>query len=453
MALERLQAWTAAKELPTLIDALDQGEAALSETSPTDDQEGVLPAADPEPAADGEAHVAESDDVGPKVIQNLHRDLQVEEDWGFLGPRSLTWWPNRHEQQIWAEMPIIAFDAPTVRVHARTDVLRNVTLTATQQRELAGLNVLSTLNALVHDPDRGTISLYCESHFTPRTMGRRYEIFRMAVALQAAQADLLAATYLESLGGHRASTGHPNRGPRPEPNGFIEAIPFVLVETGKLGVELTSADLAAGEHEARASTAWSISGDGELSVELPFSGGEPVAWAIARGDEPGEWDPELLRTTQSGIEAVAAEQGEDPAVLHHVWWGLWRDSGHPVQTAAARFSLNMPHPDLGHGLFQVIKLPLRLSFDESCQLANQLNRDEIQDFKPAWFLGAWCARRSDEAAGELAYTSFLPAFVLKDLPSDNRDTVVSSLVFEAFTRVLWVSSKVGRSEPVGPLLN
>lgn len=46
----------------------------------------------------------ESDlDVGPDEIAEVAQSLSVDPEWSQRTERSLTWWPYRLEQRIWAE--------------------------------------------------------------------------------------------------------------------------------------------------------------------------------------------------------------------------------------------------------------------------------------------------------------------------------------------------------------
>jgi hypothetical protein len=74
-------------------------------------------------------------------------------------------------------------------------------------------------------------------------------------------------------------------------------------------------------------------------------------------------------------------------------------------TGLLTFHADMPHPALGAGLLYKLELPMRFEEEALINVANELNRVEVDAVHSPPFFGAWC---SQITSGRLAYVGFWP---------------------------------------------
>ena len=94
--------------------------------------------------------------------------MQIDPEWSVREERNLTWWGHRLAQRIWAETVMIEDGDEIVRVHAETDVLRNVNTEAHAIQSLSILNRNASLSAYVWNSETKKSAFVPQPIFTLR---------------------------------------------------------------------------------------------------------------------------------------------------------------------------------------------------------------------------------------------------------------------------------------------
>ena len=85
--------------------------------------------------------------------------MQIDAEWSLRSERELTWWGPRLAQRIWAETVMVEDGDDIVRVHAETDVVRNVNAAGDQiPQTLSVLNRNANLSAYTWNPQTKKIN-------------------------------------------------------------------------------------------------------------------------------------------------------------------------------------------------------------------------------------------------------------------------------------------------------
>lgn len=140
--------------------------------------------------------------------------------------------------------------------------------------------------------------------------------------------------------------------------------------------------------------------------------GAAVGHEVARPDLPGrdddsEWSEQDFtfaaeRLKQIGLLATSDKGGltaEIPLKSGGISWATGDETG------LLTFETDMRHPTLGSGLFHKLELPIQFEEDVLIELANALNRSEVEAVHSPPFFGAWCSQLK---SGRLAYVGFWP---------------------------------------------
>ncbi len=371
-------------------------------------------------------------EVGTELIDELQRQLNVEERWALADKSGRTWWLSALPLRIWADEVAVPDAVPWVRVHAATVVAEGVDPNPDVYRAIAAENNVAIMSALVLDAERRELSLHCQATFnTAWHPGARLELLRTAVALQAAVGDLYGSR-LQLPAGQRPRPAHPTSGRREAASDLVKSIiPAVRLQSTK-SPPVTQGELDAIQAELAEDSLWSIAGSGRLSLEVEAGSDVPRVWFAATNGQGGPWDPEAAGALRDVIGDVAKERNEDPALFHQV---LWRANEGPEvpQTGALRISTTDDHPIIGKGVFALLLMPGRHSAGGAGQLSNALNLMELAPPYPLTQLGAWAAR--DVGDGwEIGYSSFVPATFTGTQDSANRVAMIADITGEIAMR-------------------
>ena len=298
-------------------------------------------------------------DVGPEMINKAFETNQIDDEWSIRSDREFTWWGYEQAQRLWAAPPIRSQGVTVTKVHARTDVLRDVPDTDKTYQMLAVSNMMATLSPLIFDPDTGKIYYHSTAYLHEQNYWLVSDIFMLAASMQAADA-FLAATFLTAeVDGEVDATAHPQSGERFEPDDMLNLLDAVVAPAGAEPSPFTSDDFAMLEDLDPNPSVHTNAGENGVTAEFPFSGGDPVMKSF--------------------------------------------DGGQPPQTALFQAFNNQPHPEVGNGCLVLLHVPLST---EDPVVANKLNRLEAETEGGNHLLGAWAI-----GPRGLVFTTFYPAMI------------------------------------------
>jgi hypothetical protein len=301
-------------------------------------------------------------DPGVDEIHDLFEALQIDEQWCVREPRGFTWWAHRLAQRIWADEAADDDGYPVWIVRAQTDLLSDVTDDGSIAGKVGALNALASMSALVWHPEQRTITLNCAAYLHEGDAPWLQRSLMMAVALQVAEAHHHADAYAELLGATVNESQHPQSGARVEPDDMLNVIADSPARDDASPYTTRDFEVAANMFVEMGLLA--SHGKASLAVEVPFTGDEPAAARISRG--------------------VTG----------------------PPQTALIQAYGDVEHPQLGSGLFVVMRLPITLEPPRAARVAADLNLQEaLTAFTHAHFFGAWCARPDED----ISYVAFVPS--------------------------------------------
>jgi hypothetical protein len=354
-------------------------------------------------------------DVGPQLLAFIYEQMKIDPEWSVREGRSLTWWGHRLAQRIWADTVLVENGDEIVRVHAETDVLRNVNTEARATQSLSILNRNASLSAYVWNPETKKISLRSSAYFHSQNFPWLRVFFLSVVSLQAAEAHLQPDALAKFIGGEVDESAHPTNGNREQKDEMLDVIPVLYAPWGKNPSRFTTEDF----HAALKLNPepWLMANEGEkgLTAEFPF---------------PGCMPPTALLTVDNEIR----------------------------------------HPLLGSGLLILLRLPLTLRGAKVDSLASQLNLAELRNPTRTHFMGSWCVDSDRnvnllqlgllllgeslpvgvlEQRGKeiLSFCSFIPSVCYRPGLLDN---IIYSIGFRARWANQYLASEEGVPEEFGP---
>ena len=354
-------------------------------------------------------------DVGPQLLAFTYEQMKIDPEWSVREERNLTWWGQRLAQRIWAETIMIEDGDEIVRVHAETDVLRNVKQEGHAARTLSILNRNASLSAYVWNPQTKKISLRSSAYLHSQNFPWLSVLFLSSVSLQAAEAHLQPDTLAKLIGGEVDESAHPTNGFRKQKDEMLDVVPLLYAPWGKNPSRFTTEDFhAAMEPNPKP---WLMANEGEhgLTAEFPF---------------PGCMPPTALLTLDNEIR----------------------------------------HPLLGSGLFILLRLPLNLRGANVESLASQLNLAELRNPTRTHFMGSWCVDSDRNVkllqTGLLITGESLPVSVLEQQSKEilsfcsfvpsvcYRSGLLENIIYSIGLRARWaneyLASKEGVREEFGP---
>ena len=294
-------------------------------------------------------------DVGAWLVDNLYRQLVVDDEWSVRRERGFTWWSYRLAQHVEVAPPVHddGLDLCTVRIW--TDVVVDVDPASDPAAILTQLNYQTTLNALVWNPLDAAISECCTVTVHQDNADWMSKVLATAAVLQSAGAHNRAQALAQACGGRPAQTQHPGSGIRP-------------------------------------------SMDEILNV--------PAAVIAPMGQEPSKFVGEPCLSIEPFLVELSSVKG---------WFGTVDAAGATVEvpfggaTALVQVITDAPHPAAGNGALVITRLPLSPGTEQAVVLANDLNRAEADGGLTAPpLLGSWCPDFLSKDGNGLAFCTFLP---------------------------------------------
>jgi hypothetical protein len=348
-------------------------------------------------------------DVGPQLLTFIYEEMKIDREWSVREERNLTWWGHRLAQRIWAETVMIEDGDEIVRVHAETDVLRDVNAEAHPARTLSILNRNASLSAYVWNPQTKKISLRASAYFHSQNFPWLSVFFLSSVSLQAAEAHLQPDALAKLIGGEVDESAHPKNGFREKRDEMLDVIKLFYAPEGNNPSRFTEEDFHA-------------------AMNL-----NPSPWLMVNEDEEG----------------LAAE---------------FPFPGCMPPTALLKVDSETKHPQLGSGLFILLRLPLTLRGADVDSLAARLNIAELRNTTRSHFMGSWCvdsernlnlAQRTllltgdslpvgvlDKGAKEiLSFCSFIPSVC-------HRPGLLENIIYTLGCRTMWANEYLASNEGV-----
>jgi hypothetical protein len=317
----------------------------------------------------------EHEDVGSAVLDLVFDRMKIDALWSVRQRRSFAWWPYRVSQRVWAEPARRDGGFAICKIHAETDVLKEVPPTQKTYAWLGLANSAATLNRYVYDAQQMKLKLACCAYFHAENADWQASYFTNAVAIQAAQAHAELDLCAELLGAHADETISPT-GIRTNPDDMLNVLHLFMQNGSKPSA-------FAGEECARIETM------------------SPRPFVIANSDENG-----------ATVEFPFAGCGPSTAMM--------------------RVLTDVTHPKLGSGAFLLLKIPSIRGVSQHAELANRLNIAELSSWTRSRGFGAWCkdVENKDSLSG-IAYVCFIPSLAKMDRLLENE-------VQQMATRTRWL---------------
>ena len=174
-------------------------------------------------------------DPGVRVVETVVQGMQIDREWSVRNERGFAWWGHRQAQRVWAEPARQSFGMAVYRVHAETDVLRNMPETFTLLGGLALVNTHASLSTLLYEPRGGCVRLRSTVVVHEQNIGWTSHLLSAAVALQADDGARIAEDLAGVLGGEADISHHPSAGPRPVPDEMLLIVERFFVPSGWAG--------------------------------------------------------------------------------------------------------------------------------------------------------------------------------------------------------------------------
>jgi hypothetical protein len=266
------------------------------------------------------------------VVELVHRNMQVDEEWSLRQERGFCWWGHEYAQRIWAEPGYDDDGIVIYRVHAEADVVRDIEITPSVLEGLAALNTMTILSALVAEPEERKVQYRASMWVHEQSVDWVARLFQFVVAVQAANANAQGALLAGVVGGTPDRTAHPVSGERPSMDDMLLFTEQIVVPAG------SGPSRWAGQEMADLSERW-VS---RFAV-------------LASGDEHG--------------------LTEEFPYLHG--------------TSLLQVTTDEPHPALGTGMLIRLSLPEQIADSEGPAWANDMNRLELGALKGTSLLGSW----------------------------------------------------------------
>ncbi|HPX37702.1 MAG TPA: hypothetical protein PLH92_07515 [Mycobacterium sp.] len=289
-------------------------------------------------------------DLGAKTIDWLYNiQLQVDDEWSVRTPTGFTWWADQNAQTI----EVVGQDTgpdgqPGYTIAVRTEMLADLDLT---DEVLEALNEgpmrCAAMDGPVYDEATRTLSLCSLVRVHPEIASWMRILISTAAVLQIAEARLLGPVFAEQFGARPAHSGHPQNGPRPEPD------------------------------------------------DMAFTAGV----FLDQGKQPCMWPAEEFE------ESVKQYMLQPPAVsATSAGQGLAVEFPFGDQTSLCRLSGENPHPIYGNGLLIVQRFPLSADTPaKGVRMALDLNGSDLTRQVAGYGFGSYAY-----VDDMLCFTGFLP---------------------------------------------
>lgn len=342
-------------------------------------------------------------DLGPDILRFVYESMMVDEEWSVREPRGFTWWGHRLRQRVWADPPEESGGFSIVRLHAETDLLRNVSGADNLYSFLSAMNYRAKAgtSAFVFNENEDEIRLHSTACIHVQNRSWLEKIFLLTAGIQISYAEIMADTLAAYLEGSEVNrTTHPGSGIRNEPDSMLEALPGIVAPQSSS----TSIHSAKDFRDAadRLSGLFPVtSGNGAFTAELPLE-----------GPGPGIVYPGVLYDIKSGREMISSKGSK-----------------------SARFtaSTRKRHLNFGRGLFMSLEIPVSLMIPlEGFIAAARLNATEVRESPACHLMGGWLY---DYRMRKMTFSACVPAMMYKP-------GMLVNFVLSSAARSVWVGRKL-----------
>ena len=161
------------------------------------------------------------------ALDDLIDGMDIGDKWSIRQARSIKWWGYDLAQTIWVDEPIEEPDISVAKIHAKTDLWKDVSDDPVIEKFISWTNIMASLNALIYEKEKATISLYCSAYIHKENRSFIGTMFKLASAIQAADALIkqqLPSVWMDELQVVRNSTEHPTSGIRDHYDDMTEII-------------------------------------------------------------------------------------------------------------------------------------------------------------------------------------------------------------------------------------
>lgn len=309
------------------------------------------------------------------MLDYLYRVMQIDEAWSVWEENGFTWWAYNLAQRVWAEPFGEILGSRLMSFRVQTDVFGEVSDVDASAGAIDVWNRQTTLSGLVIDEAQGTVKLSCSMVRPEENVPNLRSLLLGAMAIQCADAHVLAERVAAKMGCRPDTSCHPRNGPRPAPHGMLIVREEVILPHGR---------------------------------DPPLVKEEHIRSAAARLED-------LLRRYHGGAVAIRIE---GPSLVAEL--PFWADiptgeqkrvHGRIIQRVTSNLEVyaQIPHPWWGNGLFLLLCLPVLVEPESGLELVRKLNRAEATE--PPLFsqLGAWVLQPGD--GGRLMFCAFVPAAI------------------------------------------
>ena len=289
-------------------------------------------------------------DPGLERVSRLAALLQIDDKWSVRSKRGFTWWSYRLAQHIEAGRPKLINGQSVSLVHVYTELLQQVPDSG-PAIALAGLaNGRETLNAVVFDPTKKTLSECCTALVHEGNLGWMDRLLGFAAILQNTAAHSRAHAAAEATKATIAQSTHPVSGERPAIDEIL-GVAQAAAATGQSRPSAFAGGLISALPDFAKSFGFLGFGDASgFSCEVPFSADPAVPLSSAAGGDgtsilhraaaPGLWHRRALHSQGSGpirasqrrLECGEPPQsrGEQGKVNHFALWSVDSDRFRPA---------------------------------------------------------------------------------------------------------------------------
>jgi hypothetical protein len=302
-------------------------------------------------------------DVASTVLDSVFKAMMIDAQWSVRESRAFAWWPYRVSQRLWAE-PVRSDEGFTIcKIHAETDVLKEVPPNQKTYASLAMLNTQATLNRYIYDSQQMTLKLACCANFHAGNVNWQAGYFTHAVAVQAAQAHAELDAVAELLGAPADETISPT-GVRTSPDDMLDIL-----------------------------------------YKYKQTGSEPSTFAGEECSRIAKISPRPFATANSDKNGTTVE---------------FAFAGCVPSTTMMQIFTDVAHPKLGSGAFLLLRIPDIPGVSQDPELSNRLNIAELTSWTRSRGFGAWCkdVQNSDPLNG-IAYVCFIPSMAKMDRLLEN----------------------------------
>lgn len=292
----------------------------------------------------------ERQDLGTRLVADIHDVLRLSDDWLVDSPRGFTWWAGDYAQTISSDLGLFHNGVTIYRMHIETEMLRGDGHASDCEVPLVKMMAGSTLSGMTYDPQTDLYKLHCSVYANGDNVEWVKRILLGAVALQVVDAQ--NNTMVGAQCGHvAAASGHPKHGQRHDHDPILDCVDKFFKPYGAQANKwLASPEWADARERVRRLSQHSVT-DNESYLEAEFD---------------------------------------------------WRMQG-AVLPIRLEIRADRPHPTLGTGLDLSLTLPLTLPSGQRAHTAIELNARERKEWNWCHDLGSWCM-----AGSEVMFKCFVP---------------------------------------------